>query len=153
MDQVVLDKISVWIQLQNLPPGYRKKEVLEAWCKRVGKVLFVNLFPRGDGKSVRVRVRLDVNKPLTRFLSITKNNEKVFYYEKILRFCYVCGLLGHTHLEHGNEKHDPEDMDWGDWLLVPMNARSFFRGTPLGEDEEVVVVAGLGEMPKLNIGP
>lgn len=133
LDLVVLDKISVWIQLQNLLPGYRKKEVLEAWCKRVGKVLHVNLTPRGDGKSVRVRVRLDVNKPLTRFLSITKNAEKVFYqvyYEKIPKFCFVCGLHGHTYLEHGNGKHDPKDMDWGEWLLAPMFTPLIFNGSP-----------------------
>lgn len=103
---MVLDKISVWIQLQNLPPGYRKKEVLEAWCKRVGKVLFINLTPRGDGKSVRVRVRLDVNKPLARFLSITKDGKKVFYqvyYEKkkyqnsaMCAACWVTPILGTT---------------------------------------------------------
>lgn len=55
LDEVVLDRISVWIQLQNLPPGYRNKEVLESLCKRVGKILFVNLNPRGDGKSVRIK--------------------------------------------------------------------------------------------------
>lgn len=80
-------------------------------------------------------MRLDVNKPLTRFLAITKDKKRVFYqvfYEKIPKFCYVCGLLGHTYLEHGNGKHEEKDMDWGEWLLAPMVAPPFSRGGMAG---------------------
>lgn len=27
--------------------------------------------------------------------------------------------MGHTHLEHGNGKHEPESMEWGEWMLAP----------------------------------
>ena len=27
--------------------------------------------------------------------------------------------MGHTHMEHGNGKHTPESMDWGEWMLAP----------------------------------
>ncbi|KAE8808356.1 hypothetical protein D1007_15095 [Hordeum vulgare] len=88
------------------------------------------LNPRwGDGRIVRVRVTLNVNEPLMRFVSITKNQRKVYYsilYEKMPVFCYVCGHMGHTFLEHGNGKHDREAMAWGDWILA---ARSGGQGT------------------------
>ncbi|KAE8793548.1 hypothetical protein D1007_31833 [Hordeum vulgare] len=34
-------------------------------------------------------------------------------------FCYVCGYMGHTNLEHGNGKHDKASMAWRDWILAP----------------------------------
>ncbi|KAE8818060.1 hypothetical protein D1007_04161 [Hordeum vulgare] len=81
------------------------------------------LNPRwGNGRIVRVRVRLDVNEPLMRFVSITKNQRKVYYsilYEKMPMFCYVCGHMAHTFLEHGNGKHGKDSMAWGDWILAP----------------------------------
>lgn len=122
-NDVIFDSISVWIQIVDLPPLYRKDAVIRSLTRKVGKLESVMLNPRwGDGRIVRVRVKLDVNEPLMRFVSITKNQKKVYYsilYEKIPVFCYVCGHMGHTHLEHGNGKHTPESMDWGDWMLAP----------------------------------
>ncbi|KAE8810974.1 hypothetical protein D1007_12332 [Hordeum vulgare] len=110
-DEVVLDKLAVWIQ------------VVRSLTRKVGEVMSVMLNPRwGNGRIVRVRVKLDVNEPLMRIVAITKNKRKVYYsilYEKMLVFCYVCGHMGHTFLEHGNGKHDKESMAWGDWILAP----------------------------------
>ena len=141
-EDVELSKIPVWIQLKGLPIAYRKKEVLESLCKRVGRVKTLILTPRGDGNHVRIRVNLDVNKPLSRFVSVTREGKKVFYqvyYEKIPKFCYVCGLLGHTHFEHGNGKHEVKDLQWGDWLLAPLPEWIPFRGARNPRGVAVVV--------------
>ncbi|KAE8799813.1 hypothetical protein D1007_24687 [Hordeum vulgare] len=122
-DEVVLDKLTVWIQIVDLPPMYRKEQVVRSLTRKVGEVSSVMLNPRwGNGRIVKVRVRLDVNEPLMRFVSITKNQRKVYYsilYEKMPVFCYVCGHMGHTFLEHGNGKHNKDSMAWGDWILAP----------------------------------
>ncbi|KAE8808228.1 hypothetical protein D1007_15368 [Hordeum vulgare] len=110
-------------EVVDLPPMYRKEQVVRSLTRKVGEVMSVMLNPRwGNGRIVRIRVKLDVNEPLMRFVSITKNQRKVYYsilYEKMLVFCYVCGHMGHTFLEHGNGKHDKESMAWGDWILAP----------------------------------
>ncbi|KAE8769973.1 hypothetical protein D1007_58343 [Hordeum vulgare] len=114
---------------------YRKEQVIRSLTRKVGEVSSVMLNPRwGDGRIVRVRVRLNVNEPLMRFVSITRNQRKVYYsilYEKMPVFCYVCGHMGHTFLEHGNGKHDREAMAWGDWILA---ARS--GGQPQGTRQQ-----------------
>ncbi|KAE8805014.1 hypothetical protein D1007_19036 [Hordeum vulgare] len=94
----------------------RKEQVIRSLTRKVGEVSSVMLNPRwGDRRIVRVRVRLNVNEPLMRFFSITRNQRKVYYsilYEKMPVFCYVCGHMGHTFLEHGNGKHDRDAMAW-----------------------------------------
>ncbi|KAE8811227.1 hypothetical protein D1007_11976 [Hordeum vulgare] len=134
-DEVALDKLAVWIQIVDLPPMYRKEQVIRSLTRKIGEVSSVMLNPRwGDGRIIRVQVRLNVNEPLMRFVSITKNQRKVYYsilYEKMPVFCYVCGHMGHTFLEHGNGKHDREAMAWGDWILA---ARS--GGQPQGTRQQ-----------------
>ncbi|KAE8791993.1 hypothetical protein D1007_33624 [Hordeum vulgare] len=66
-DEVALDKLAVWIQIVDLPPMYRKEQVVQSLTRKVGQVSSVMLKPRwGNGRIIRVRVRLDVNEPLMR---------------------------------------------------------------------------------------
>lgn len=39
-------------------------------------------------------------------------------YEKIPKFCKVCGLLGHKYDECGSGVHDPQSFQYGDWMLA-----------------------------------
>ncbi|KAE8801033.1 hypothetical protein D1007_23368 [Hordeum vulgare] len=114
-DEVVLDKLAVWIQIVDLPPLFGKEHVVQSLTKKVGTVEKVMLNPRwGDGRIVRIRVKLDIHESLMRYVSITKDKKKVYYsvlYKKMPVFCYVCGHMGHTYLEHGNGKHDPQNME------------------------------------------
>jgi hypothetical protein len=87
--------------------------------KKVGKVVEVETAIQGTGNFVRVRVRLDVRKPLARFVTVSRGGQKEFYqikFEKIPKFCGACGLFGHTHMECGTGEHDEETLKWGDWL-------------------------------------
>src|ERR1041385_7954277 len=96
MEEVVMEKISVWVQILDLPPLFRKEPVIRSMAKKIGQVESVMLNPRwGNGRIIRVRVRLDIKDPLLRVLSITKAKKKVYYpilYEKMPVFCYVCGF-------------------------------------------------------------
>ena len=63
-----------------------------------------------------MRVRLDVNKKLTRFVAINKASKNDCYkvkYEKLPIFCGVCGLLGYWQQECGTGKYDPASLEWG----------------------------------------
>ncbi|KAL2944945.1 Gag-Pol polyprotein [Bienertia sinuspersici] len=52
----------------------------------------------GINKSLRIRVKVDVTKPLQKTIGLkTKQGvvEVTIKYEKLPVFCYICGLLGH----------------------------------------------------------
>lgn len=55
------------------------------------------------GEYLRIKVKLDVSKPLMR--AKKANLEKLgthwvrFSYDRMLKFCYACGMLGYGHSE------------------------------------------------------
>jgi hypothetical protein len=64
-------------------------------------------------------VRLDVRKPLARFVSISREGARVVYpikFEKMPRFCGACGFVGHTHQECGSGEYEDDKLKWGDFL-------------------------------------
>ena len=121
---VILDKLDVWGRVLKLPDNYLKKEeIIKGMCRTMGQVLEVQtLLPAGyAGEFVKIKVRIDVNKKLSRFVSITKNQKKEFYqvqYEKLPIFCANCGLIGHWYQECGTGEHDVTKLEWGDFILV-----------------------------------
>lgn len=49
---------------------------------------------------MRVRVTLDLDKPLKCRMKVRKSGDKWlwinFNYENVLTFCFICGLIGHS---------------------------------------------------------
>jgi hypothetical protein len=70
---------------------------------QIGEVVSVDLYALGASRTsfVQVRVRLDVNKPLTRVVGLNPEGyERMMFqvmFEKLSRFCAVCRLFGHGH--------------------------------------------------------
>lgn len=75
---------------------------------------------------MRIRIRLDVRKPIKRKKKITKRDGSEFVvtckYERLGEFCFICGMVTHTDRfcrvigangEVGGEK------EWGSWLSAP----------------------------------
>ncbi|MBA0879067.1 hypothetical protein Goshw_005831, partial [Gossypium schwendimanii] len=54
---------------------------------------------RGGGKFMRIRVLLDIRKPLKRKKRVSIEQNKfiyvIFQYERLSLFCFICGRLGH----------------------------------------------------------
>lgn len=123
--KVSLVEVDFWIQIHDLPVGY----MTEVVGKQLGN--FFGVFLQYDAKNnssiwrefMRLRVRLDVRKPLKRKKKIVKKDksEVVVHckYEKLGDFCFLCGLLTHTErfckrkLENEGEVMN---KDWGHWL-------------------------------------
>ncbi|KAK1661438.1 hypothetical protein QYE76_049597 [Lolium multiflorum] len=49
-------------------------------------------------------------------------------YEKVPKFCEVCGLLGHEYVECGNGFHKPDALVYGEWLIAEPPRRGRGRG-------------------------
>lgn len=127
-----LDKIPIWARVQGVPEMLmKKKELAEKVAKKVGEIITVQV---NDGKInstpyLRVRVWIDLRKPLVRVVPITlKDRMKcLVQYEKLPSFCFFCGCLGHEASECGDGVHPKETCEWGDWLRAPFMAMTMMR--------------------------
>ncbi|KAK1697430.1 hypothetical protein QYE76_014127 [Lolium multiflorum] len=99
---VELNRIHAWVQIHDVPELFRKKHIITELAGNVGEVITVDMH---GGDYVRVPVWLDVRKELRRFVAITPEGELPVVmrvkYEKIPRFCVVCGRIGHVQEECG----------------------------------------------------
>lgn len=129
LKKVKFDMLETWCQIHKLPDRVlMRKSALENLAKRIGEVQEVQVtLPNGFiGEFIRVRVKLDVNKKLTRAVGITKGGETEKYlvkFEKLPTFCNACGLMGHWHEECGRGEHDVAKFEWGSFILASGRGR------------------------------
>lgn len=75
---------------------------------------------------MRVRVSIDLSKPLKRRMKIRKMGEECswinFKYENVPTFCFICGFLGHSE-KFCSKLFDTPEQDiikpYGAWLRAP----------------------------------
>jgi hypothetical protein len=69
---VTLDRIHVWVQIQGIPPLFRKEALVRDMVARIGEVQSLDMYALGaSGTSfVSVCVKLDVNETLTRVVGL-----------------------------------------------------------------------------------
>lgn len=123
--QVALNVMNIWVQIHGIPKGF----ILEFFLESIGN--FVGKYVKSDPASfdgtwrqyVRIRVQLDVQKPLKRRMKIKREggswNWVNFKYERMENFCFVCGIIGHTERECNVVYAHPEkevERAYGTWL-------------------------------------
>lgn len=136
--RVELNRLAFWVQVHDLPAGY----ITEGIGKQLGA--FIGEFLEYDATNsssiwrqyMRIRVAIDVSKPLKRGRRIKKTDGTSFMvsfkYERLHIFCFVCGRVGHS--ERFCEdlfSSDPSNIkrEWGVWLKADDR-----RGGPLTGD-------------------
>ncbi|KAL0430337.1 UNVERIFIED_CONTAM: hypothetical protein Sradi_0659700 [Sesamum radiatum] len=98
---VNLDWAAFHVHVHGLPLSKMSKDMARFIGDYLGRFIDVDADSAGHvwGSSMRLRVSLDVSKPLRRVLKLrtTLGDEQLlsFTYEKLPNFCYICGCLGH----------------------------------------------------------
>lgn len=75
---------------------------------------------------MRIRIQVDVRKPLKRKKKVTRKNAANFIvqckYERIGDFCFRCGMLSHTEwfcLRKFSGQDEEGENEWGSWQRAP----------------------------------
>ncbi|XP_016684451.1 uncharacterized protein [Gossypium hirsutum] len=95
-DQIRLVSSPFWIKTGPYLPEFDKKDLLHAVGVTFGGVLRSEIL----GEFCRLRVKLNVQRPLRRGIFVSIGNGNKFWipfkYEKLPTFCFGCGMLGHS---------------------------------------------------------
>lgn len=126
--KVPLFEVNFWIQLYDLPVGFMSETVGKQLGNFFGTFIFYD--PNNNTsiwrECMRVRIKVDVRKPLKRKKKISRKNgtECIVQckYERLGDFCFICGMLTHTE-RFCRKKLDSSlgepSKDWGSWLRAP----------------------------------
>jgi hypothetical protein len=129
--EIVFEQAVFWVRMLNLPLACMGKEVGYQIGSTMGMVEDVDTDEEGVGwgKSLRVRVKIDLTKPLARGRVINllgKQTLIAFQYEKLPKFCFDCGRIWHGRLActvKGGARVPESEKQYGTWLRVPSPRR------------------------------
>ncbi|KAK6128791.1 hypothetical protein DH2020_037427 [Rehmannia glutinosa] len=98
---MVFSHCEFWIQLHQLPLGLMNRGFAEYVGNSIGEFIDVDADPSGSviGKIVRIKVKMDITKPLLRVLHAEYHGQKhplFLKYERLPNFCFHCGIIGHV---------------------------------------------------------
>ncbi|XP_075670183.1 uncharacterized protein LOC142639946 [Castanea sativa] len=115
-----------WVQVHDLPPRHMIQEAMEALCQPLGQIIpSLDKTEVDDGNFMRVRVELDITKPLCRGRKVTFDEGKdgwvLFEYERLPTYYCWCGLLSHVGKDcdrwvRSKGTLASEDVQFGAWL-------------------------------------
>ncbi|KAK6139565.1 hypothetical protein DH2020_026711 [Rehmannia glutinosa] len=123
-----------WVQIHDIPIGLMNKSFVEISGNTIGKYLGMDVDSDGYsfGRFLRIRVDLDITKPLKRVLKTTfKNTEFVLpiKYERLPNFCYFCGIIGHSEKKCDsrilNPPESPYTPSYGAWIRAASAGNPF----------------------------
>lgn len=126
-----LFQLPMWVRIYNLPfKGRLNMKNVEAIGKKLGQFVKMDMSGSlGIDKSMRMRVNVDVRKPLVKAVKVQMRGgmEDLFEvkYERPPIFCYYCGRLGHgvKDCQECGDELEPK-MNYGGWLKASPWRRS-----------------------------
>ncbi|XP_042983333.1 uncharacterized protein LOC122312736 [Carya illinoinensis] len=151
--EILFIKEPFWIQCYDLPFAGMNQITGSNIGSSVGDVLQVDTDSSGIcwGQFLRIKVMVDVTKPLARGRFLTIGDKKhwiSFKYERLPNFCYSCGRFNHSegrcdNLDHGKVSSAGFDQQYGAWLrastrnsvTLPVNVSG--PSSPSGSSEKI----------------
>ncbi|KAL5822000.1 hypothetical protein ACOSQ3_023882 [Xanthoceras sorbifolium] len=120
--------VQFWVQIHNVPLVCMTKEIGWALGNKIGRVMDIDVGATGDclGRFLRVRVGVDVTKPLNRYLRVCllegdPDTVLLLRYERLTEYCFQCGVVGHVArecqiaIDFGGSSSVP-DYKYGAWM-------------------------------------
>ncbi|KAM0874572.1 hypothetical protein ACQ4PT_037340 [Festuca glaucescens] len=109
---MIFNKMKVWARIINLPFGYMHKRLGATIAGSIGIGESVPEVDCDDtrrcwGRYMRVRVEVDVDKPLMRGVTVYSQRRRAtdwfeVQYENLPLYCFSCGIIGHSSIECQN---------------------------------------------------
>ncbi|XP_021760595.1 uncharacterized protein LOC110725422 [Chenopodium quinoa] len=89
-----------WIRIKHLPLNCRSNSNVKELVSNMGEVVEIEEDPLGLDCTRRVKVMLNVTKPLHRVQRVRDKCGNIvlveFAYKRLPFFCYACGVIGHS---------------------------------------------------------
>jgi hypothetical protein len=125
------DKASFWVRMFYLPLGCMGREVGRKIGSTVGIVEEVDTEKDGVGwgKFLRVKILVDLSKPLARGRKMRLEGESIliaFQYERLPKFCFQCGMITHSNegcMRRSDLRNQGGLNDFGLWLRADSPTR------------------------------
>lgn len=132
--EMALDSTSLWARVYDLPLRLRTENM----ATRLGNMMEKfeeadNSDCNGLGKFLRVKVSLDLKKPMKRgtMIQFQGKDLKVFFrYKRLPAFCFICGKLGHQ-MKECDEGDNPEENAYDDFEEKDLPFGPWLRASPL----------------------
>ncbi|KAL2899240.1 hypothetical protein RDABS01_024322 [Bienertia sinuspersici] len=120
---IELSELPMWVRVYNLPfKGRLNQGNIEKIGNKLGSFIRMdNSGAMGIDKSIRIRIWIDVRKPLLKKVKLKMRNgvEEYFEvkYEKPPLFCFYCGKMGHgvKDCDDCRDVEEPEN-NYGPWM-------------------------------------
>ena len=119
---ITLTHCPFWMRIYNLPFDSRTEKDVKTIAGSIGEVIEVEKDEVQWDRSARVKIMMNITKPIRRLQHIRNKAGGVsmieFKYERLPTFCYVCGLIGHIERDCGTVAEEDRVMEkqWGSWL-------------------------------------
>lgn len=123
-----LQEIEIWVQVYDIPQGFLSENILRSVGSHIGKYVRSDpkTFEGGWKEYVRIRVAINVEKPIKRRMKIKREGDSWSWlnlkYERLGTFCFVCGVIGHSERDcpvvYANPGK-PIQKAYGTWLRAP----------------------------------
>ncbi|KAL4298162.1 hypothetical protein GQ457_12G031030 [Hibiscus cannabinus] len=120
-------RMVIWVRVFQLPLRAMNSEMGLRLGGCIGRAVAIDHRVEGGnlGDFLRIRVEVDITKPLRRFVLLGNGKGKKpspcpLRYERLPNFCFFCGLVGHLLLSCPTKPAtlDDKKLQYGEWLQV-----------------------------------
>ncbi|KAL4320210.1 hypothetical protein GQ457_18G012880 [Hibiscus cannabinus] len=130
IDEYHFNRMVIWVRILRVPIGLMNEALARSLGACIGLVVGTDtrVIDGNMGEFLRVRLSLDVTKPLRRCVALggCGNKPKLcpLQYEKLPNFCHGCGFVGHLIQACSTHVYSPTSKyQYADWLRAPVKKR------------------------------